>query len=215
MGKDVYLQRLGEVNGEIQNCTRSRTEDLAQACPRQVIVPSGTSYAVFTLNIAQALISIANGEQEPGLYTMVSDPEIAWKALGHYYLERANLDAEVVEAGRASPSVVSAGLRVLTTLAERYRNEISSYLTFLFPGLENRLRLERFRRAAAAQVGAISSQHHRLFSQTFVGRLPGRRLGGLCTDWETTRREMRSFREELRTRGTLCRHAGESFGTGV
>ena len=200
-GKQAYILRLGEVNGELQRCTHLRVKALMTLRPARVAIPGGVSFGVFTYSIAEAIQSIAEGHQKPGLYTLVSNPGLSWRALLEYYLGQLDFEPEIIiEEGGGSGSVKGSVLRALGRIAESYRNEISSYLTARSPSLDRLLRFERSRRRAAAQTSEIPTGAYRPFLTCFAGEAPGRRLPGLTTDLKAIQGELGRFRAWLRER---------------
>jgi dTDP-4-dehydrorhamnose reductase len=95
-GKQAYILRLGEVNGELLQHARRRVVALASLRPARVAIPSGLSFAVFTYSIAEAIQSIAEGRQSPGLYTLASNPQLSWRALLQYYLDQLDFEPEII-----------------------------------------------------------------------------------------------------------------------
>jgi hypothetical protein len=200
-GKQAYILRLGEVNGELQRCTRLRVKALTTLRPARVAIPNGVSFGVFTYSVAEAIQSIAGGDQRPGLYTLVSNPGLSWKALLEYYLGQLDFEPEIIiEEGGGSGRVKATLMRAVERIAESYRNEISSYLTARFPSVDRLLRFERSRRSAAAQASQIPTGAYRPFLTCFAGEAPGRRLPGLTTDLNAIQGEFGRFRAWLRER---------------
>jgi nucleoside-diphosphate-sugar epimerase len=199
--KQAYILRLGEVNGELQRHARRRVQALASLRPARVAIPSGLSFAVFTYSVAEAIQSISEGRQSPGLYTLVSNPRLSWRSLLQYYLDQLDFEPEIIiEERGGSGSAKGTVFRALERIAESYRNEISSYLTARFPSVDRLLRFERSRHKAAAQASQIPTGVYRPFLTCHTGEAPGRRLPGLTTDLNAVLGELGRFRAWLRER---------------
>lgn len=82
-GIGVFVLRLGEVHGVLQKCSKTWRTFFAQT-PPTVVVPHRESYSVFGYTIAEALIHIAQGKEQPGVYSLVSTPEWTYQELFEY-----------------------------------------------------------------------------------------------------------------------------------
>ena len=179
-GREVWALRLGQVHGPLQSVSRLWLDRMR---PEKALVPSGPAHAVFTQTIAEALAHIARGLEQPGLYTLVAEPPLTWRELHEFYARRAGVVPSVDEL-RDEPGGsrrLGSGLLASAIAALRERREtISAYLLWRAPELESRLRGAHGRSRARAEIAALlRARQWRPFAPTFVGRMPGRRLGSL------------------------------------
>jgi len=173
LGRKFYILRLGEVNGEIQSCTRLRSNNLRIAGPAKIQIPTGRTYAVLTTTIMNTIETLASQRIASGAYTLSDAHRLEWRDLASYYAERAGLSQIEYQdkpqlAGRKLRSVLMNGA---AHIAERYRNEISSYLLCYMPKVEEYLRLERLKRTASKAVLLNAHQEYDVFGVTYTGNI--------------------------------------------
>jgi dTDP-4-dehydrorhamnose reductase len=203
--KRVYVFRLGEVNGEMQECTRVRVRELARRMPEVLWIPAGDAYCVFPSTIAEAIMAVAKGAEDPGIYTLVCSPQWSWAELAQYYCERAGVQPELRVSSSERAPLRAPGLRLFqgaAWLAERYRNEIGYYVLSRFPQFEARVR--HLRSVLRAREG-LNLLHHRVFD-IFPGSVPGRRLRTLHENNELLIQRLREVREILHRAGGMAEH---------
>jgi nucleoside-diphosphate-sugar epimerase len=182
--RDVYVLRLGQVHGELQSVSRSIVRRLEEEA---AYVPVGRSYAVFTYTIAEALVRIANRQEKPGRYSLISAPDWSWTEVYEYYARRAGREPDMFtfEFGADSRSIghelKSLARRIpgpLIRSASRHRESITSYLLQPFPKLEQRLRAVWGVRRARAEVSQMIMLKRQSEYRPFnvQGEVPGARL---------------------------------------
>jgi len=179
-GREVYLLRLGDVHGAIQNVGRLL---LGRLRDERAHVPRSPSYAVFTHTVAEALAHIAGGLERPGLYTLVAEPAMSWRELHEHYCRLAGIEADVEEytvPARAAQRFWRPLVQMSLEAARRRRETIAAYVLWRLPRLESRLRGVHVRSSAAQEIAAMRrARQWRPFEPTFVGRMPGQRLRSL------------------------------------
>lgn len=205
-GREVYVLRLGQVHGELQSATRNIRREFRN---ETTYVPAGASYTVFAFTIAEALVRISEGHEQPGRYTLVSVPAWTWKEIHEFYCLELGAKIEVVEyqndescfrhIGRKTRSLLkSLTLDPALRFAERHREVIAGSLLFAVPNLEARAATTRLVRRAGAEISlASSATQHRPY-QPYRGVVPGRRLRSLSDSRLTMDRVARQVREILR-----------------
>ena len=194
--REVYVLRLGDVHGELQSVSRSAARQLRD---ERTLVPAGPSYAIFAHSVAEALRNIAGGQETPGRYTLVADPEFTWKELHEHYCRRAGIRPliEVFEPARPVSRIIPGPLAA----AYRRREMIAAYILCYHPQIERRLRAVHSRRRAAVQIEEMDRAcQYRPYQPTFVGRLPGKRLKSLSdgrTNMEAANRIVRTCMQKV------------------
>ncbi|OGI06675.1 MAG: hypothetical protein A3I68_06240 [Candidatus Melainabacteria bacterium RIFCSPLOWO2_02_FULL_35_15] len=193
--KDIYILRLGQVHGELQSISRIILNEINN---ETAIIPSGSSYTVFTFSVAEALVNIAYGKEEPGLYTLASNPEWSWEEIHRFYCSQAGVNPELILANYKQNSrsifqnifndIKNCFLKPLTSNAE----VIASYLLSNFPTLEKYAMAIYYCYKAGIQI----SQLNRLnifepYSDFIVDKIPGKRLQSL-SDSKTSMEDLRT-----------------------
>jgi nucleoside-diphosphate-sugar epimerase len=92
-GRPGYVLRLGHVCGELQNISALIRARIASGA---VILPArdAPSNTVYTVTIADAIVSIAIGSQRPGVYDLTNSPQWTWRDV--YEQESANIQATLL-----------------------------------------------------------------------------------------------------------------------
>jgi hypothetical protein len=158
--RSAFALRLGEVHGDLQPVTRFYVKSVRSGTVTIARGLHSPSNIVTCFTIANALRNIADGQETPGLYTVVERPEWTWEQF--YRWVAANCDAEVEineVATPARPNTVHAVSRAvlarvgagLFRTAASNKDLITSYLP-IPASLEYRFRIEFQRRKAAAEV---------------------------------------------------------------
>ncbi|SEF14577.1 dTDP-4-dehydrorhamnose reductase [Rhizobiales bacterium GAS191] len=89
--KRLYVLRLGHVLGDLQNLSRSITDEIAAARPC-IPFPDRASNTTFTATIADAIIKAADDELgAPGVYDLLNVPQLTWNEVYQIHAERAGL----------------------------------------------------------------------------------------------------------------------------
>jgi nucleoside-diphosphate-sugar epimerase len=184
INRPAFVLRLGEVHGDLQPVTR----DYVQAVQRGVVTLArglnSASVVVTCFTIANALRNIANGDEMPGLYTLVEQPVWSW---GQFYRwVAANCGTEVVLDELPTPPRPAAARMVsheltrlrayLFRVAADNKDLITSYLP-IPPAIEYRFRVEFQRRKAASELEQ-RPRDPAVFDH-MVGPVPGERLRSL------------------------------------
>lgn len=200
-GREVYVLRLGDVHGELQNVSRIARTRLRD---EKTLVPAGPSYVVFAHTVAHALKNIADGKETPGRYTLVAEPALSWKELHKYYCRGAGIDPVVEEYEVAQPER-NAFAGLLSTIYRR-REMLASYVLYLSPRLESHLRAIHARRRARSQIEQMNrSRDNRPFKPTFVGTMPGQRLKTVHDDLQDAEAAARLVQGFLQRVARGCR----------
>lgn len=204
-GRSTYVLRVGVVHGELQAVSRKMVADAKNAGNTTAFVPDCPSYTVFAFSIAEALVAIANGREEPGLYTMLSNPAWSWKDVHEWYARKAGVPARTVllPPDESNPSVLQragasfkALLKPAVRVAISNKDLIAGYLSVAMPRLENRLRAVYSSRNAAAEIAAgLSANQYRPYGNNH-SVFPGRRLQTLSD----SRISMQPYIEQLQER---------------
>lgn len=161
--RDCFVLRVGVVHGELQGVSRKTVEDMRRNSYRTAFLPNAPSYTVFAFSIAEALVAIANGREQPGLYTMLSNPGWSWKDLHDWYARKAGLDIDICllppdHAPRSLSERTKSVLKNLLNPAIRLmianKDIIAGHFSASMPALENTLRAGYQCRNAAAEIAA-------------------------------------------------------------
>jgi len=192
----VYVLRLGQVHGELQNVTQHL---LASLRPGPAYIPDALSDTVFVYSIAEALAQIARGRENPGKYTLVSGPQWPWLDVYGYYARRAGIDPQAIlcppESNQAPAlSRVTGWLRSAVVGS---RDLVSGYLLRSFPEAQWRLACEYRTRSAAAEIAAGRRLTDYRPFEPFFGPVPGQRLQTLSDSRTAMAEPERLVRESL------------------
>lgn len=209
--REAYVLRLGEVHGELQMPTRA---DLGEASGRPVHVPDVPSYSVFAATIAEALVHIGRGREEPGTYTLVSTPEWTWKELYEHHCRSVGVEPRVLPSPAVTQSLSrprawpraawERAHRVATQLASRHRELIAAHLLAAMPALERRATAIHRANTASLEIAAMrSGPRIRLSEPAYLGPIPGRRLRSLSDSRETLEARASALRQLLREAGVV------------
>lgn len=86
-----FVLRLGQVHGALQGVSYWIEHRVRERPWEKVCVPTGASYAVFCVTIADAIAKIAARGAAGGGFTMLPDPPWSWQELAEYYCGKAGL----------------------------------------------------------------------------------------------------------------------------
>lgn len=194
-----YVLRVGVVHGELQAVTRKTMQMVRTAGDRVVHLPDAESYTVFAFSIAEALVNIAKGLEQPGLYTMLSNPGWSWKDLHEWYCQRAGTVPKIALIGPdPEPSwlgaVARAAMAPLQKAVFSSKDIIASYLTAAIPALENQVRAVYHRKNAQREIAAgLRNSQYRPYGNNHTV-FPGKRLQSLSDSRVT----MQQYTQEVR-----------------
>jgi transposase len=184
INRPAFVLRLGEVHGDLQPVT----QDYVRAVQRGVVTLTrglySSSVVVTCFTIANALRNIADGDEMPGLYTLVEQPEWSWDQFYRWVATNSGVQVALNELPTPpEPASASTIGRELTRLsaylfraAARNRDVITSYLP-IPPQIEYRFRVKFQRRKAASEVDQQPSEPE-VFDH-MLGPVPGPRLRSL------------------------------------
>jgi len=178
--RPVFVLRLGQVHGLLQQCSLEMLEVLRRN-PR-LAVPEVRSYTVFVTSIAEAIEQILQGIVRPGTYTLLSNPEWSYEELVRYWAGEAGVSPEVRTVQRTTPSLLGRlgayARSVSSTTALRHRELLWDWASGFSPNLVHKVRFWRHRNMASGQIAAFeSAQYLAPFIQQ--REVPGARLTSL------------------------------------
>lgn len=179
--RSAFVLRFGEVHGDLQPVTRR----YVQAVQRGVVTLTrglhSPSNVVTCFTIANALRNIVDGDEVPGLYTVVEQPEWSWDQFFRWVAANAGTDVALNELPMPPrPTVARTISREFTRLgaylfrvAADNRDIITGYVP-IPPRIEYRLRIEHQRRKTASEVDQrpVNTELH----DPLLGPVPGLRL---------------------------------------
>ena len=122
-GKPAFILRLGHVCGELQNITQEVVRrNLMQ---HTVVLPhlDVISNTVYTVTIADALLSIIAGKHVPGTYDLMNNPEWTWRQV---YEQEARLCGVPLHAVPGKPVARRSPLASLRQAAARAAREVAT-----------------------------------------------------------------------------------------
>jgi nucleoside-diphosphate-sugar epimerase len=179
--RPAFVLRLGEVHGDLQPVTGY----YVQAVERGVITLrrglDSPSNVVTCFTIANALRNIARGDEVPGLYTVVEQPEWRWEQFFRWVAANSGRDVRLEEVPEPlHPTVartVKRGFSRMGAQVFRFavdkKDVITSYVP-IPPQIEYRFQIEHLRMKALSEV-AQRPIDAELYDQ-MLGPVPGRRL---------------------------------------
>jgi len=201
--REGFILRLGQVHGELQRASKSVE---SQMRPETAYIPDCPGYSVFCYTIAEALVNIARGKENPGVYSLVSSPEWTWEEMYRYFAARAGIDPEIVLVNEASAAgsmlqrIASCRRAVGAPVAaalSRNRELVGSVFFRFFPGSETTLRAKWLTGQASAQIAeGRRSMQYRPFAPMW-GTPPGRRLASLSDSRQTMGPAVAQVRQSL------------------
>jgi nucleoside-diphosphate-sugar epimerase len=180
--KEMYVLRLGQVHGELQNVSQKLRRIFAESRP--VVVPDTNSDTVFAYTIAEALANVAVGKEKPGLYTLVSAPEWHWKDIYEYYCALGNTEPPELQLrpclripiGRRWLGAIRAGMQ--SALLD-YRELLSAYFLARFPEMEEKITARYRCNNAARDASHLTTAQRIAPCNPVVGPIPGARLASI------------------------------------
>jgi len=198
-GRAVYVLRIAQVHGELQAVSREWLDAL-----RDGQIPSASdaeSFTVFAGTIAEALVQIATGCEQPGTYTLLSSPPWRWWEVYEYYCKRSGIPPRTGAHSQAGPPV-RRPFRALQGFAVRHRDLATGYLFPHFPSLEMRAMSWHFRRQARAEMASDSTAE--AVRMPYAGPFPGAQLRSLTDSRRTLEPRAEAVRAILRQVAALA-----------
>lgn len=206
--RDAFVLRVGVVHGEMQAVSRKLRQLVRDTATDPVYIPDAPSYSVFAYSIAEAVAGAALGREDPGHYTLVSEPAWSWEDLHRYYareegvpcrVERLPADAERSAVG----SIADRFVAPLLGLVWRQKDVIAGYAGARLPGIEDVMRARYHQRNARRELalGEMRAQQRPYNNNRSV--LPGRRM----TCLSDSRVTMAPAAEKLRAELAAAQHA--------
>ncbi|MEZ5403269.1 MAG: NAD(P)-dependent oxidoreductase [Bryobacteraceae bacterium] len=194
-GRKTYILRVGVVHGELQAVSRKTLREVLLAGDSAVHVPDCESFTVFAYSIAEAIAGIARGAEEPGRYTMLSNPGWSWRDVHEWYAKKAGTSPRIVPIGPDRPASLAARAVecVLGPLKKASKDVIAGYVGGPFPVLENALRGAYHRGGASTEIPAgLRQRQNRPYGNNH-SVFPGRRPASISD----SRKTMRPYAEQL------------------
>lgn len=182
--RPIFVLRLGDVHGQLQSISANLLDGARDGFAS---VPDGYSYTVFAYSIAEALANIALGREQPGTYTLVSEPGYSWKEILEIYFQRAGIEPHILVEKRGHEYLLlqrlGDGVRSLTrsllSFAVRNREFLVANVLRFAPSLELPLKAAYARRQARLEVAAEGKVGYRPFTAWRGTMIPGARLRSL------------------------------------
>jgi hypothetical protein len=153
--------------------------------------PDTPSYTIFCHTIAEAIVNVGAGKDDPGVYTLISDPAWSWKEVLEYYAPPGrNLKITLRPAQQAVWWMrVANGLKSATfRLGYRYQGTIRANVLHRLPRLELKIRGKFYRHKARQQIRELQEQFIYRPPLVHKGVFPGKRLAS-CSDSRVTMTE--------------------------
>lgn len=193
--RDIYVLRLSQVHGILQTVSQQFIEETANSKITLPFSSNTDSYTVFCYSIAEAMINIAYGKEQPGRYTFVSTPTWSWGEVYTYWAKQRggkpeisfqeNVDSETSFI-KPFQKMIYLLLTPLVRFGMKHRQLILNYLLVGNYSFQERMQAEHLRRKARSEMSQVSSMRGGRKFQ--IGKIPGKRLVSL-TDSRVTMRE--------------------------
>ncbi len=189
--KEIYILRLGEAHGELQNVSR---EILTHLQDKPTLVPNEPSYTVFPFTIAEALVNISKGNEKPGRYTLVSSPEWNWEEVHTYYCNKLFIKPQIITKKLQREPLIKAlknnlWKRVSEILA-KFSAVLESYIFIYFPKIEKKIMAKYYIQRAKNQISEYNDMSlYSPYNDRHHGKILGKRLNSL-SDTRTTIEEI-------------------------
>lgn len=145
-GIKVYNFRLGQVHGFLQSVNGSFRKKLSDTNIALVDGrPDDPANIIFIHPLCEAIVRCIQGKHEPGLYTLVANPQWTLKELYDFYLEYYGLSPHVEYVPREDKKRGRIGIiQRCLNLAKPYRSLLETYVLMRMPSMAVRLK-GRFR----------------------------------------------------------------------
>ncbi|OGI19112.1 MAG: hypothetical protein A3B68_07940 [Candidatus Melainabacteria bacterium RIFCSPHIGHO2_02_FULL_34_12] len=178
--KEVYILRIGQVHGELQEVSRIFLKELKS---ERCLIPACPSYTVFPYTIAEALVNIAKGKEMSGIYTLVSKPEWNWQEVYEYYCQKAKISPQIILSNinvASSKSIKQKILRLFFKILKYYAEVIASYILVYFPNLEKQAMAKYYIKKAREETAERMNEiKYAPFTDIHHGKILGKRLKSL------------------------------------
>lgn len=199
--KEVYVLRLGEVHGLLQNVSHAY---LSQLREEEAVLPDVPSLAVFCFSIAEALANIANHKEAPGTYTLIAVPAWSHEEVHAYYCGLAGLQArtrkkavQVPTFGQSLRRIARATVDPISREILREKELLETILLKYAPSSARRLRAKYWINQAASEFALRDSVDWHPVLQDFDA--PGERMHSLSDSRVTMHESTRAVVELLDT----------------
>jgi dTDP-4-dehydrorhamnose reductase len=184
--RDIYVLRLSQVHGELQKVSQEFINETACGKVNLPFSADTGSYTVFCYSLAEAMINIAQGKEQPGRYTFVSTPKWSWGEVYSYWAYRSGIEFELTSHENVNQQNI--GLRsILNTskllllpilrLGIKHRQLILNYILGKFPLVQERMMAEFLRRKAVTEMA--DGKKEKMGRKFQIGKIPGKRLVSL------------------------------------
>ena len=178
-GIDVFLLRLGDVHGVMQNPSILLKDLIRQGY--SFTVSDNLANTVFVCEIAQALVNITKKMELPGLYTMVSYYSWSWRELLLYMASCENKDVKInlvniseIKIGSYFSFLKKYIFNFLVTRRDLLMANFS-FLSSYMPIMKNRMLSNR----VETEIQKIKFNPEYTDLNRFIGILPGKRMKSL------------------------------------
>lgn len=158
-GKELYILRLGHVGGVLQGISLDMRAALAAGA---ALLPARDlpSNLVYTVTIIDAIRAIARGAVAPGIYDLMSVPQLSWRAVYQAECAIGGLaDAQIRSAPpRPAPQRARAALRwaARRVAGEATRNTLAKLLAHAPRRLNSRAHAWWMRTRARTEISALA-----------------------------------------------------------
>ncbi len=157
-GKELYILRLGHVGGALQGISLDMRAALAAG---EVLLPARdvASNLVYTVTIVDAIRAIARGTVAPGIYDLMSVPQLSWRAV---YQAECGIGDIVAQIRSASPpAAVRRGRSLMRPMArlagaQAVRNTLAKLLARAPRRVNARAHAWWMRARARAEIAALA-----------------------------------------------------------
>lgn len=145
-GIKVYNFRLGQVHGFLQSVNGSFRKKLSDTNIALVDGhPGDAANVIFIHPLCEAIVRCIQGKQQPGLYTLVTNPQWTLKELYDYYLHYYGLTPHVEYLPGEDKKRGGTGfIQWCLNLAKPYRSLLETYVLMRMPAMAVKLK-GRFR----------------------------------------------------------------------
>jgi nucleoside-diphosphate-sugar epimerase len=174
----VYVFRLGHVHGALQRVSQE-TAELVRKNYLLFKYPDTPSYTIFCHSIAEGLISVVQGRENTGVYTLISNPAWSWSEVLEYYSDAQRPPQVVLVPTRTS----WLGVRLLASvqswaagLAHNYKDTLRANILHRFPNFERRWQAWFYVKKARSEVQSYNEKLIYRPIGIHEGVIPGRRL---------------------------------------
>jgi hypothetical protein len=169
------------VHGALQRVSQE-TAELVRKNYHLFEYPDTPSYTIFCHSIAEGLISVAQGCESEGFYTLISNPAWSWQEVLEHYADPQR-PPKVVLVPNRTPWL---GVRLLASvqgwvagLAHNYKDTLRANILDRFPAFERRWLAWFYAKKARSEVKSYGDQFIHRPTGIHEGEIPGRRLPSL------------------------------------